>query len=173
MCHAMCSLEAPNCNDMVVIMQDEGGQIEPSFEMPVRLEPLPVEGELQYQSLNDAIVQDCGLAGGTTYVTRDGGVGCAPALHGDPTYEQWLSNYAPPGFEVEDSPEPPYVDGEPQYQPPNDAWVEDCNLAGRLAYVTSDGVFGCVVAHDLKDSGEELVSSSQPPTVIPQPEPAS
>ena len=66
-----------------------------------------------------------------------------------------------------------FVDGEPQSQPPNDAWVEDCNLAGKLAYVTSDGVFGCVVAHELKDTDEELVSSSQPPTVIPQPEPAS
>ena len=60
-------------------MQDEGGLIEPSFEVPVRLEPLPVEGKLQKQSLNDNIMQDCGLAGGTTYVTRDGGVGCAPA----------------------------------------------------------------------------------------------
>ena len=63
-----------------------------------------------------------------------------PCPHGDPTYEQWLSN-TPPGFEGEDSPKPPFVNGEPQYQPPNDAWVEDCNLAGRLAYVTSDGVF--------------------------------
>jgi len=80
---------------MVVIMQDEGGLIEPSFEVPVRLEPLPVEGKLQKQSLNDNIMQDCGLAGGTTYVTRDGAVGCAPAPHGDPTYEQWLSNHAP------------------------------------------------------------------------------
>ena len=104
--HAMCSLEAPNCNDMVDIMQDEGDQIEPSFEVPV-------------------------------------------------------------------SPEPPFVNGEPQDQSPNDAWVEDCNLAGGLAYVTFDGVFGCIVAHDLKDGGEELVPSSQPPTVIPQPEPAS
>ena len=79
----------------------------------------------------------------------------------------------PPVSKERTAPEPPFVDGEPQYQSPNDAWVEDCNLAGRLAYVTSDGVFGCVDAHDLKESGEELVSSSQPPTVIPQPEPAS
>ena len=34
-------LIANNCNDMVVIMQDGGGLIEPSFEVPVRLEPLP------------------------------------------------------------------------------------------------------------------------------------
>ena len=32
---------------MMVIMQGEGGLIEPSFEVPVRLEPLPVEGKLR------------------------------------------------------------------------------------------------------------------------------
>ena len=85
-------------------------------------------------------MQDCGLAGGTTYVTRDGGVGCAPApMVTLPTNSGYQTT--PPGFEGEDSPRPPFVNGEPQYEPPNDAWVEDCNLAARLAYVTSDGVF--------------------------------
>ena len=117
-----------------------------------------------------------------------------PALHGDPTYEEWLSNHAlpedesastlvttqdegggiEPGFEVEDSPEPLLVDGEHQYhQSLNDAIVEDCGLAGGTVYVTSDGEVGCVVAHDVEDSGKELVSSSQPPTVEPQPAPAT
>jgi len=66
------------------------------------------------------------------------------------------------------------VDGEHQYhQSLNDAIVEDCGLAGGTAYVTSDGEVGCVVAQDVEDSGKELVSSSQPPTVEPQPAPAT
>ncbi len=114
--------------------------------------------------------------------------------HGDPTYEQWLSNYAlpedksgstlvstqdegggiEPGCEVEDSPEHLFVDGEPQYhQSLNDAIVEDCGLAGGTAYVTSDGEVGCVVAHDVEDSGEELMSPSQRPTIEPQSAPAT
>ena len=114
--------------------------------------------------------------------------------HGDPTYEEWLADYAlsedesgstlvsapdegggiEPGFEVEDIPEPLFVDGEPQYhQSLNDAIVEDCGLAGGTAYATSDGEVGCVVAHDVGDSGEELVSSSQPPTIEPQSAPAT
>ena len=85
-------------------------------------------------------MQDCGLPGETTYVTRDGGVGCAPApMVTLPTNSGYQTR--PPGFEGEDSPKLPFVNGEPQYQPPNDAWVEGCILAGRLTYVTSDGVF--------------------------------
>ena len=114
--------------------------------------------------------------------------------HGDPTYEQWLSDYAlpvdksastlvsaqdegggiEPGCEVEDSPEPLVEDGEPQYhQSLNDAIEEDCGLAGGTAYVTSDGEVGCVVARDVEDSLKELVSSSQPPTIEPQSAPAT
>ena len=63
-------------------MQDEGGLIEPSFEVPFRLEPLPPMVTLPTN---------------IGYQTR------------------------PPGFEGEDSPKPPFVNGEPQYQPPNDA----------------------------------------------------
>ena len=41
------------------------------------------------------------------------------------------------------------------------------------ASVTRDGEVGCVAAHDLEDGGEELVTSSQPPTVEPLPAPAT
>ena len=76
-----------------------------------------------------------------------------------------------PETELEGEPEPLFVDGEPQYevQSYEEAVEQDCGLAGGTFYVTSDGEVGCVVAHDLKDSGEELVSSSQPPTVEPLP----
>ena len=41
-------------------------------------EPLFPDGEAQYevQSHEEAVAQDCGLAGGTIYVTADGEVGC-------------------------------------------------------------------------------------------------
>ena len=144
-------------------------------------------------------LEELGMVGPATMrgptATPTFGLGTSgPALHGDPTYEEWLSNHAlpedesastlvttqdegggiEPGFEVEDSPEPLLVDGEHQYhQSLNDAIVEDCGLAGGTAYVTSDGEVGCVVAQDVEDSGKELVSSSQPPTVEPQPAPAT
>ena len=142
-------------------------------------------------------LEELGMVGPATMrgptATPTFGLGTSgPALHGDPTYEEWLSNHAlpedesastlvttqdegggiEPGFEVEDSPEPLFVDGEHQYhQSLNDAIAEDCGLAGGTAYVTSDGEVGCVVAQDVEDSGKELVSSSQPPTVEPQPAP--
>ena len=80
-----------------------------------------------------------------------GGIDTAGKVtHGDPTYEQWLSNYAlrddgsastlvfsrdeggriEPRFDVEDTPEPLFLDGEPKYQSLNDAILEDCGLAG-------------------------------------------
>ena len=141
--------------------------------------------------------ESCNLAAISWIVdpgTAEGPEDLGVVTHGDPTYEQWLSNYAlpedksgstlvstqdegggiEPGCEVEDSPEPLFVDGEPQYhQSLNDAIVEDCGLAGGTAYVTSDGEVGCVVARDVEDSGKELVSSSQPPTIEPQSTPTT
>ena len=140
-------------------------------------------------------------------------------LHGDPTYDEWLSDVedgtvvtsiddidpnecngihninaftpeeleelgiAPitgsiavgelhPGTEVEGKPEPLFEDGERGYevQSYEEAVEQDCNLAGGIVYVTSGGDVGCVV-QDLEDSGEEMVSPPQPPTVKPQPVP--
>ena len=118
------------------------------------------------------IMQDCGLAGGTTYVTRDGGVGCAPApMVTLPTNSGYQTT--PPGFEGEDSPRPPFVNGEPQYQPRmmhgwrTAIWPQGLPTSPPMV------CFGCVVAHGLEVSGEELVSSSQLAIVIPQAELAS
>ena len=65
--------------------------------------------------------------------------------------------------------EPMFEDGEPRYtvQSLNEAVKDDCDLAGGTVYVTSEGQLGCVVVHDLKGSGEELIASSQPPVVEP------
>ena len=78
-----------------------------------------------------------------------------------------------PGFEVEGDPEPLVVDGESRHQSLEEAIVQDCGLAGGLVYVTSDGQGFCVVDNDLGESGEEQVSSSQPPTIEPLPVPAT
>jgi len=153
-------------------------------------------------------------------------------LHGDPTYEEWLSNYQPnqgPATSIDDidpnvcnmvhninactpeeleeafgtltdiaseetqgrmepvvgqvvvssidegRPEPLFVDSEPRYtvQSLKEAIEQDCGLAGGTVYVNSEGELGCVVAHNLGDSGEELVSSSQPPTIEPLPAPVT
>lgn len=69
----------------------------------------------------------------------------------------------------EGNPEPSFVDSEPRHtvQSLKEAVEQDCGLAGGTVYVTSEGELGCVIAHNLKDSGEELVSSSQPPTIEP------
>ena len=66
---AMCALEVPDCIDMLVLVNDEGGEIEPDFE---------VEHEYRVQSYEDAVKQDCALAGGLLWVTSDGEVGCVP-----------------------------------------------------------------------------------------------
>ena len=67
---AVCAIEVPDCNDTLVVVQgDEGGDIEPFFdEEDVR--------DLNFQTLEDAIRQDCELASGTVWVTSDGKVGC-------------------------------------------------------------------------------------------------
>ena len=181
-----------------------------------------------------------GTAGAVTASALTGdGVGDPPdgtntagevTLHGDPTYEEWLSNYQPnqgPVTSIDDidpnvcntvhninactpkeleeafgtltdiaseetqgrmepvvgqvvvssidegSPEPLFVDGEPRYQSLNEAVEQDCSLVGGTVYVTSEGELGCVVAHNLEGSGEELVSSSQPPTIELQPAPVT
>ena len=71
--------------------------------------------------------------------------------------------------------EPFFVDSEPRYtvQSLKEAVEQDCDLAGGTVYVTSGGELGCVVAHNLEDSGEEMVSSSQPPTIEPLPAPVT
>jgi len=73
----VCAIEVPDCNDTLVVENgDEGGEIEPFFdEEDVR--------DLNFQTLEDAIRQDCALAGGTVYVTSDGEVGCIPGEVGD------------------------------------------------------------------------------------------
>ncbi len=75
--------------------------------------------------------------------------------------------------EGEAEPEPLFVDGEPGYvvQSPAEANEMDCGLAGGTVYVTSEGEEGCLIIHDLEDSGEETVSPAQPPSVEPEPEP--
>ena len=71
-------------------------------------------------------------------------------------------------------PKPLFIDGEPGYivQPLDEAVRQDCSLAGGTVYVTSEGELGCEVVHDLEDNGDELVTSSQPPTIEPLPIPA-
>ncbi len=160
------------------------------------------------------------------------GIGDGKVLHGDPTYEEWLSNYKPTQDPVtsideidpnvcnlvhninvctpedleeafgaltdiasvethgrtepvvgqvvassidEGNLEPFFVDSEPRYtvQSLKEAVEQDCDLAGGTVYVTSGGELGCVVAHNLEDSGEEMVSSSQPPTIEPLPAPVT
>ena len=66
-----------------------------------------------------------------------------------------------------------FKDGEPRYtvQPLNEAVKQDCDLAGGTVYVTSEGWLGCVVVHETEDTGDELVISSQPPDIEPQPVP--
>ncbi|MEE9249419.1 MAG: hypothetical protein V3U79_12105 [Dehalococcoidia bacterium] len=78
------------------------------------------------------------------------------------------SPLAPGSEEVEGEPEPLYVDGEPGYevQSHEEAVEQDCGLAGGSVYVSSDGEVGCVIAHDLKDGGEE-VTQGQLPKVEP------
>jgi len=78
-----------------------------------------------------------------------------------------------PGSEYGDT-EPLFVDGGPGYivQPLDEAVREDCSLAGGTIYVTFEGELGCVVVQDLEDNGDELVTSSQPPTIEPLPVPA-
>ena len=51
----------------------------PETEVEGKPQPLFVDGEPQYevQSYEKAVKQDCGLAGGTVYVSSDGEVGCA------------------------------------------------------------------------------------------------
>ena len=105
---AMCSLEVPDCNDTLVITQDEGGEIEPGFEVGGNPEPLVVDGE--------------------------------------------------PGYRV---------------QSPRVAIEQDCGLAGGDVSITSDGEIECVVAQDLEDGSQGLVSSAQPPVIEPMPAPAT
>ena len=54
------------------------GDPEPGFEVEGEPEPLYVDGEPGYkvQSYEDAVEQDCRLAGGSVYVSSDGEVGC-------------------------------------------------------------------------------------------------
>ena len=68
-------------------------------------EPLFVEGEPRYQSLNDAIAEDCGLAGGTAYVTSDGKVGCIPHDVED-SRDELVSPSQPPAIEPTPAPAP-------------------------------------------------------------------
>ena len=61
-------------------MPDLGGPGEPSgFEVEGEPEPIFSDGEPGYivQSPREAIEMDCGLAGGTVYLTSEGEVGCA------------------------------------------------------------------------------------------------
>ncbi len=54
------------------------GENHAGVEVAGKPEPLFVDGEPQYevQSFEEAVEQDCGLAGGTVYVSTDGEVGC-------------------------------------------------------------------------------------------------
>ena len=66
-----------------IIVQDldDGGEGETQAQPPLVIpetEPLFVDGEPQYevQSYEDAVKQDCGLAGGAVYFTSDGEIRC-------------------------------------------------------------------------------------------------
>ena len=65
---------APITDSIVVDESDSGTEVEGDPE------PLFVDGEPQYevQSYEEVVRQDCGLAGGTVYVTSDGEIGCVP-----------------------------------------------------------------------------------------------
>ena len=80
-------------------------------------------------------------------------------------------NYSYPIPNPEIGTEPLLPDGEAQYevQSHEEADIQDCNLAGGTAYVTSDGEDGCSIVHDLEDSGEGE-SPSQPPAIAPEPD---
>ena len=107
------------------------------------------------------------------------GLESLPSAEAAPTYEQWLADSAVKAQQTvnidrsdeEGEPEPPFVDGEPEYvvQSLREANETDCGLAGGAVYVTSEGEVGCVVVHDIQDNGENLASTSQPPTIEPQP----
>ncbi len=75
------------------------------------------------------------------------------------------------GVKVAGKPEPLFMDSEPQYevQSYEEAVKQDCDLAGGTFWASSDGKVGCDIVNELEDSGEELVSSSQPPTIEPLP----
>ena len=72
-----------------------------------------------------------------------------------------------PGTDVEGEIEPLFVDEEPNphKQSHEEAVVQDCNLAGGLASVTSDGEVECHLP-DLEDGGEGE-TQGQPPVVAP------
>ena len=63
---------APKTDSIIVDKPDPGTEVEG------KPEPLFEDNEPQYevQSYEEAVAQDCGLAGGTVYVTSDGEVGC-------------------------------------------------------------------------------------------------
>ena len=185
---AGCSEEAPACNDTPVDVDGEG-TIEPDFgdwsgPGPVR-EPDPGNGPVA-TSIDDIDPDVCNAIHNLNACTPeelDEFDELGITIHGDPTYEQWLANYAlsedasastlvttqDESGEIE----PWFVDGEPKYQSVNDPFP-DCGLAGGTAYVTSDGKVGCIpLAHYAEESGEEQVSSSQPPAIEPTPAPAT
>ena len=51
----------------------------------------------------------------------------------------------------------------------DEAVADDCGLAGRTVYVTSEGKLGCLVVYDSEHNGNDLVTSSQPPAAEPSP----
>ena len=119
------------------------------------------------------------LSGGSLTDGEAASIGmCAPDV---PDCIDYL--VVPQGEEVEleydseagGNPEPLFVDVKPAYivQPFDEAVREDCSLAGGTVYVTVEGELGCEDPHDSEDNGDELVTSSQPPAVEPEPVPAT
>ena len=137
------------------------------------------------------------LASESQPIDTDDGNTIEPGLgeEGPSTYEGWLSSHQPnqgrvtsiddidpnvcnlvhnlnactaeeldEGGQIEPGVE---VEGSIGIEPPI-----DCGF-GEDIYVNSDGEVGCVVAPDLEESGEELVSSSQPPIIEPLRAPAT
>lgn len=77
-----------------------------------------------------------------------------------PTYEEWLSDQ---GTDVEPQPDVQLYD---------EADAKDCDLAGGLVYLSSDGPTGCVFLNDFEAGGTGDIQQ-QPPAVTPQILPAT
>ena len=83
------------------------GESDPGTEVEGDPEPLFVDGEHQHevQSHEEAVVQDCGLAGGAVYVSSDGETGCV------------IVHNVEDGGEGETQAQPPVVVPQPEVLP--------------------------------------------------------
>ena len=104
----MCSPEVPDCTDYLVIPQGEDGELEHDSEVGDNPEPHFVDGEPGYvvQPLDEAIRDDCDLAGGTVYVTVEGELGCEVVHDLEDSADEQTTSSQPPAVEPEPVPAP-------------------------------------------------------------------